>query len=124
MNIKEAKDAYDQGKKIRIVTWPEGDYFSKDCKDIYWNLCSIFEAEYEIYQEPIEYVDFNTAMKALSEGHIIERRDEYIDKLYSIRLNDYECVALVDDNFDYYIFEKDDILATNWVIKKRNINDE
>ena len=67
----------------------------------------------------IEYVDFNTAMKAVADGYTVERFDSLFHILFSIKLDEHDTIINSEGNY-HYVFEKDDILATNWVIKEKN----
>ena len=114
-NHKEIMEALLQGKKIRNVNWSSNEYtFLDDTGKLetaskrpykYLDLC----VDYEEY---IEYVDFNVAMKHIANGGKAKRKNWN----YAIFCNSNGMVIFDDASETPYELKKQDIEAEDWIL--------
>ena len=118
-NHREIMEALLQGKKIRNVNWSSNEYtFLNDAGKLetaskrpykYLDLCVN-------YEEYIEYVDFNVAMKHIANGGKAKRKNWN----WALLLDKNEYVEKVkwydEDRYKNYLTEKEDILTKDWIL--------
>ena len=118
-NHKEIMEELLQGKKLRKVRWGLNEY-------VYLNDVGELETESkEIcdrldlcvnYEEYIEYVDFNVAMKHIANGGKAKRKNWN----WALLLDKNEYVEKVkwydEDRYKNYLTEKEDILTKDWIL--------
>ena len=114
-NHKEIMEALLQGKKLRKVRWGLNEY-------VYLNDVGELETESkEIcdrldlcvnYEEYIEYVDFNVAMKHIANGGKAKRKNWN----YAIFCNSNGMAIFDDASETPYELKKQDIEAEDWIL--------
>ena len=120
MNNKEAMTALVEGKKIRDKYWNLNVYVKLNEEgniiDYLNNSIALRFHEGGVWEEYIEYVDFNTAMQHIANGGRAKRKNwDYaimlgFDGVFeTIVWNKY-------DNDDEYTVKKQDILTKDWIL--------
>ena len=119
MNNKEAMTALVEGKKIRDKYWNLNAYVKLNEEgniiDYLNNSIALRFHEGGVWEEYIEYVDFNTAMQHAADGGRVMRKHWN----YAIFCNNKKRGRLtLNDEFEtsYYLPEKQDIKAKDWIL--------
>lgn len=127
MNFIEAVKAMQDGKKVRSPHWVRYYYVRKQShryiafdgkSEFNWNFSEneMLSKDWEIYQEEPKLHTFEEALAALKRGKTIYRKS-YHDK----------CGANVSIWYEYdwfaSVFNRDDVLANDWIIKEEGKNE-
>ena len=119
MNNKEAMTALVEGKKIRDKYWNLNAYVKLNEEgniiDYLNNSIALRFHEGGVWEEYIEYVDFNTAMQHIANGGMAKRKNWK----WSIYINPdsvLEKIKVYNSPYSQYEVTKKDILTKDWIL--------